>query len=372
MTRRRDHLKALFAGGEAPSPAAPEAKNLPGRLGIVPAHMLGQPEGQGTGPVQPPRAASSALKAMGLELDGLRETAAEAEALRAQLQAGEAVVMVNPALVDSAFFRDRMESDPADDEALRRSIAESGQQVPILLRPKPGSPGRYEAVYGHRRLAAVKALGREVRAIIRAIDDDGLVIAQGQENNARRDLSFIERARYAAGLESRGFSRATVMAALGVHPADMTRYISVTEAVDGRLIERIGPAPAMGRSRWLRLGEALAAFGKGRQLPPAVEILLESEAFQRLGSNERFNAVLGALNEAARNPAPAGLPSPASPSPARPRQLGPLTLSRAGRGNQASLKLAGSGAGDFADYLDSRLDELYAAHAAASRSAAKD
>jgi ParB family chromosome partitioning protein len=365
MTSRRDQLKALFAGGEAPSPAAPEVKNLPGTLGIVPSHALGQPAGQGTGPVQPPRAASGALKAMGLELDGLRESAAEAEALRAQLSAGDAVVSVDPSLVDNAFFRDRMETDPADDEALRRSIAESGQQVPILLRPKPGDPGRYEAVYGHRRLAAVKALGQPVRAIIRAIDDDALVIAQGQENNARRDLSFIERARYAAGLESRGFSRATVMAALGVHPADMTRYISVTEAINGRLIESIGPAPAMGRSRWFKLGEALAALGQGRSLPHAAEALLASDDFRALSSNERFNAVLAAIIDAGKAEQP-------GPPPLALRQLGPLTVSHAARANAASLKLAGSGAEDFAAFLVSRLDALYAAYAAEGRSGAEN
>jgi ParB family chromosome partitioning protein len=167
------------------------------------------------------------------------------------------------------------------------------------------------------------------------------------------------------GLESRGFSRATAMAALGVHPADMTRYISVTEAVNGRLIESIGPAPAMGRSRWFKLGEALAALGHRRALPQAVEALLASDDFRALSSNERFNAVLAAVIDAGKAEQP-------SPLPLAPRQLGPLTVSHAARANAASLKLAGSGAEDFAAFLVSRLDALYAAYAAEGRSGAEN
>ena len=39
--------------------------------------------------------------------------------------------------------------------------------------------------FGHRRLKAVVALGRKVRAVVRAMSDVELVIAQGIENSQR-------------------------------------------------------------------------------------------------------------------------------------------------------------------------------------------
>ena len=51
--------------------------------------------------------------------------------------------------------------------------------------------GFYQVAYGHRRVRATAILGIKVRAIVRDLTDAELVIAQGQENNARQDLSFI-------------------------------------------------------------------------------------------------------------------------------------------------------------------------------------
>ena len=42
-----------------------------------------------------------------------------------------------------------------------------------------------------------------MRAIIQALTDAELVIAQGKENAERRNLSFIERALFAANLDVR-------------------------------------------------------------------------------------------------------------------------------------------------------------------------
>ena len=63
--------------------------------------------------------------------------------------------------------------------------------------------------------------------VVRQMSDAELVVAQGQENSARRDLSFIERALYAAKLEEAGFDRETIMAALNVDKTGLSRLISV-------------------------------------------------------------------------------------------------------------------------------------------------
>ncbi|MGO4611618.1 ParB/RepB/Spo0J family partition protein, partial [Variovorax sp. 2RAF20] len=83
----------------------------------------------------------------------------------------------------------RLEIDPVQLNELVEQIREHGQQVPILVRPHPQAKGRYQVAYGHRRLAAAKKLGLSVRAVVRDLTDDQLVVSQGQENSARTNLS---------------------------------------------------------------------------------------------------------------------------------------------------------------------------------------
>jgi ParB family transcriptional regulator, chromosome partitioning protein len=358
MSRRRDDLKALFSGEPLREPPAPEQKALSGR----PNMLEGPVPGYVPSPPPPPpgaaRASSGALKAMGLELDGLRAAAEEAERLKSQLTQGEAVVDVDAALIDPAFVRDRMATSGGDDAALAASIAESGQQVPVLLRPRLDAPGRFEAVFGHRRVAAARGLGRPVRAVIRAMSDEELVVAQGQENNQRRDLSFIEKARFAASLERRGFSRRVIMAALDAHKADIARYMSVAEALPDALVEAIGPAPGAGRPRWMALAVRLEAAG--RDLPQPIRSLIVSPAFAELDSDARFRAVGEAL-EAVVGPAPRGaVPSPGGAVwTSADGRLRAEAVARGVRG--ADVRMSGPDGAAFAAFVAARLQELHAA-----------
>ncbi len=354
MTRRRDSLRALFAGEDPQAEAGQNAEAAPETKALVPAFVRPQAPPQFPSPApmpaQQPRAASGALKAMGLELDGLRQSAGEAEALRAQLQGGGVVVEIDAALVDEAFVRDRMPADPAADAELEASLAASGQQVPVLVRPHRDRPGRYEAVYGHRRVAALRRMGRKVKALVRPMTDEELVVAQGQENNQRRDLSFIERARYAAALDARGFPRATIMAALDAHKSDIARYLSLMEQLPGALIEAIGPAPGTGRPRWMALAETL---GPGRRMPAAVKAAIDGKGFQALDSDRRFAAVFAAAR-GRKDAAP-------SPAPVVWRSAdGALSVERRAVRNGAEIGLRGAEAEAFAVYLGSRLEALHA------------
>ncbi|MGO8658348.1 ParB/RepB/Spo0J family partition protein, partial [Rhizobium ruizarguesonis] len=82
-----------------------------------------------------------------------------------------------------------------------------------LVRPHPETKGRYQVAYGHRRLAAAREIGIRVRAVVRDLTDGQLVVSQGQENSARTNLSYIERALFASRLEERSFGRDVIMAA---------------------------------------------------------------------------------------------------------------------------------------------------------------
>jgi ParB family chromosome partitioning protein len=203
------------------------------------------------------------------------------------------VVELAPELVDSSFVTDRLDGGAAIQAELTEQIREHGQQVPILVRPHPAAEGRYQVVYGHRRLKAAAALGRTIKAVVRSLSDVELVIAQGQENSARADLTFIERALFAAALEDRGFDRATIMAALAVDKFGLSKLISSAVKIPRDIIEAIGPATRTGRDKWQAMAAKL-------EKPGAVEIA-RTLAVQWVGSDknsdQRFQELSRVLGE---------------------------------------------------------------------------
>ena len=250
------------------------------------------PPREATGPAAGPsaRVPSGAVRAMGLELDKLDLAAREGEALRRQIDAGAVVMELDAQQVDPSFVADRLaRTADAEYRRLVDSLRESGQQVPILVRPHPGMPGRYQIAYGHRRRDAALELGKTVRAIIRTLSDQELVVAQGKENAERRDLSFIERALFAANLERQGLGRATANAALGVHTAEMTRLLAVAAAIPHDIIHAIGPAPKAGRPRWMELARLIE--GRDSEARSAAQ----QPSFAQLASDRRFEALLTLL-----------------------------------------------------------------------------
>ncbi len=341
MNTRRDRLRSLLGGqgADAASPALPAAS---------------PPAAEST-----KRAASAAVKAMGLSLGSLTQEADEARRLRETLAAGDRVVELDPALVEPSPFADRLgigERDDPEFEALKTSIAEHGQQVPVLARPHAdpdkAARGLYQIAYGHRRVEAARALGRPVRAVVRALDDAALALAQGKENAERRALSFIERALFARTLLSHGFDRATAQAALAVHKSEMTRLLQVAEAVPGHIARAIGPAPKAGRPRWIALGELLAGDRAGH----AVDEIAAPD-FRAADSDTRFQRLFDRLAASARGRGGIAAGKPRRIAGVGGRDIGELV--RAGRA--ARLTIPESAGAGFADYVAARLPELHAA-----------
>lgn len=295
---RKNSIKALFGGDILPTTeGAPETKSMPV-----------QPD-QASAPV---RASSGAVKAMGLTLTSITRDAEEARVLRQALQDGERIVSLDTDRIDVSFVSDRLSDEERDDPdflTLVESIRESGQQVPILVRPSPsgesgaGEGGRYQVAYGHRRLKAARRLGQPVRAIIKALSDDELVLAQGKENAERRNLSFIERALFAHTLVGRGFERKLVCDALAVQKSELSRLLQVAEAVPFRFVREIGPAPKAGRERWMSLG-ALFETGNGAEIEKATDEV-HSDQFRAATSDERFQMLFDRLMRRAPKASPA-------------------------------------------------------------------
>ena len=208
---------------------------------------------------------------------------------------GETVVELDPGIVDPSFVKDRLESDDSGFDELVEAIRERGQDTPILVRPHPKVAGRYMVVFGHRRVRAAKALGRKVRAAVKDLKDREHVIAQGQENSARANLSFIERARFAANLTNLHYDEdgATVLAALTVDRATLSKMLSVA-ALPSNILDAIGAARAVGRDRWYELKLLL---DNPSLLTAALNFIREPE-LPAQSSDDRFNSLIAHLKTA--------------------------------------------------------------------------
>ena len=204
-----------------------------------------------------------------------------------------AIIEVPADMIDKAGFDDRLDDDPKGIEALMASIREYGQQVPVLLRHSANAEGRYDVVFGRRRVAAMRRLGLPVKAMVRSLNDRELAVAQGQENSARKDLSFIEKANFARQMVAAGYDRKLVCDALSIDKTVISRMLSVIDALPEKLIRAIGAAPSAGRDRWL----ALAKKAEGRPVGELVSFAKGTD------SDARFAAVLAAINAPSARPA---------------------------------------------------------------------
>ncbi len=119
---------------------------------------------------------------------------------------------------------------------LAQSIKENGLLQPLLLRPAPKIPGKYELVAGERRLRAVQKLGwKEVPAVTREVDDDALLVLALVENLQREALNPMEEAEgYHVLMDNHGLSHAQIGRSVGKSRstvANMVRLLQLPASV---------------------------------------------------------------------------------------------------------------------------------------------
>ena len=287
---------------------------------------------------------AGAVRAMNLSLGRLGDEAAAAKELRSALAAGDKVVELSPNQIEASFIRDRIptENDAALDE-LVASMRDSGQQVPILVRPHPTKDNKYQAAYGHRRLHAAIVLERPVKAVVRNLSDEELILAQGQENGPRVDLSFIERALFAKRLEQHGFDRDKISQALSVDKPETSRLLQVAEAIPTEIILAIGPAAKIGRPRWLAFADLLKDKAAAERIAGAIAEV----QFSAIDTNERF----ARLWAKAQGPK---APKKASGDKIRTRKgIVLASMERTAKGTKITVTSE-----DFAQFLDARMSDL--------------
>ncbi len=347
---RKDLLKSLMSAQSTPSDRVENRPDAGAENGAADDAVPASGPASDPTPAPPPasgRYGGGAIGAVGQSIAELR---------------ARALIEVPADMIDEAGLRDRLDADPQGHAALVASIREHGQQVPVLLRHDPNTEGRYQIVYGRRRVAALRELRQPVRALLRHLDDRALILAQGQENSARKDLSFIEKAHFAETMRRMGFDRVAICAALHVDKTVVSRMLGIAEAVGPELIRAIGAAPSVGRDRWLTLAERLRQGGaEARERAAARLDTLADDT-----SDARFEALVSELAPARRPAASGGTGS----LPLETSGTGPLgRLSRA-RG-RTTLSFDPEAAA-FADWIARNIARLHDAWRAEKDEADRD
>ncbi|HTO34180.1 MAG TPA: plasmid partitioning protein RepB [Pararhizobium sp.] len=248
------------------------------------------------------RVGSAAVKSMDRAFVSIED---ENKRLHDQLLSSESIIELDPERIIPSFVNDRLDIEGDNGfQAFVEGIREAGQKLPILVRPLPGKPGHYQAAYGHRRLRACQILKRPVKAIVRDLSDEELVISQGIENSERLNLSFIEQALFALKLKERGYSRETISDALGRKEGQRLAYISIltntVSLIPDVLIRQIGPASSIGRPKWEKLGALIHDRKLSARQSETLKDLTASAAWLESDSDQRFSLVLDAFDQTSR------------------------------------------------------------------------
>jgi ParB family transcriptional regulator, chromosome partitioning protein len=325
MNKRTDSIRSIFS---APKEDMLAADNNAGPL---------------------PRISSGSVRSLRDTFSGVEK---ENDELRARLASGLIAVELDTNLIDSSPLADRfVEQDETSFEALKASILERGQEIPVLVRDHPDIAGRYQLAYGHRRVRAAHELGVPIKAYIRPLSIEELVIAQGIENSAREDLSFIERAVFALRLEEAGFERRITQTALSVDRAEVSKLLAVAKAIPEDVISAIGRAPKVGRGRWQALAEMVKSSATLKKLRQA----MQGPRFARLPAETRLSILLSAANKSS----PAQTERPVLVSSAAGIEIARIARTDA----HFKLTMSRSASEGFADYLVDKIPELFDAYA---------
>ena len=231
-----------------------------------------------------------ASRSMMQSLDELAETSL-------RVLDGDTVISLDPSSLDGSFITDRIADDDEAYESLKEAIRQSGQSTPILVRPHPTDSDRYMIVFGHRRARVARELGLKVRAVVKALADIEHVIAQGQENTARANLTFVEKAIFASKLQRSGMSKDVIKSALTVDDSLLSRMLAVAEIVPDDVLDALGSAKGVGRDRW----EDLKKLVLKPALAERARHIVNEEAFLRAATDEaRFHHLISALKSGAK------------------------------------------------------------------------
>ena len=237
-----------------------------------------------------------AVAAISRQIRGAAEHVEFAEVERS-ITEDRRIYEIDTSLIDDTPWRDRqkLSMDEADFKLLVKSLEEHGQIAPVALRR---NQGRYDVVFGHRRVQACRELGVQVRAIVMERDDRALVIAMLIENQARKDLSPIEKAQaYQRLLESGLLDRGTLAEVLGVSERQILNVLTLNRLPEP-VLRSLGDARSLALNVGMRLVAALQK-SDGHHLS---DVLAEVAAMKSDG-NARARHLVSRIDSASRSAA---------------------------------------------------------------------
>ena len=139
-------------------------------------------------------------------------------------------------MLEASPFQPRGMMNPEALDELTASIRARGILQPLLVRPHPTLPGRYQIIAGERRWRASQAAGlHEIPALVREFTDVDAMAAGLVENLQRQDLNPIEEAEgFRRLLDEFGVSQDQLGQAVGksrAHVSNTLRLLSLPEVI---------------------------------------------------------------------------------------------------------------------------------------------
>lgn len=139
-------------------------------------------------------------------------------------------------LIDGNPRQPRKTFRDAELDELATSLRRHGLIQPIVVRPSPNDPGRFEIVAGERRWRAAQRAGlHEVPAVVNELDDREVLELAIIENVQRVDLDAIEEGQgYRDLMDHFGYTQAELAEVVGKsrsHLANTMRLLSLPDPV---------------------------------------------------------------------------------------------------------------------------------------------
>ncbi|MBN8889231.1 MAG: chromosome partitioning protein ParB [Rhodospirillales bacterium 70-18] len=137
-------------------------------------------------------------------------------------------------------FQPRATIEPEALADLVSSVRSRGILQPLLARPTPGQPDRYQIIAGERRWRAAQAAGlHAVPVLIRALTDAEAMAAALVENLQRQDLNAIEEAEgYRRLLDEFSMTQEVLAEAVGKsrsHVANTMRLLNLPRTIQAEV-----------------------------------------------------------------------------------------------------------------------------------------
>jgi ParB family chromosome partitioning protein len=125
---------------------------------------------------------------------------------------------------------------------LAQSIREHGVVQPVVARPSPTQPGRFEIIAGERRWRAAQRAGlAEIPVIIREVNDRTALELAIIENVQRADLNAVEEAQgYQQLIDEHGYTQADLGQVIGKsrsHVANTLRLLKLPDGVRAMVVD---------------------------------------------------------------------------------------------------------------------------------------